>query len=136
MISVKLHLVRLRPPAFLCAVPVLFDICDSFKTFQACWALSSDDILVPIGPSTGIYYFHDFEEYLNILASGVHLRKKSVLATIKEWNDDIFLGWNGGEDERRKAKNADYERAMAQLQEDEEESQAVTGNQEQCSMNL
>jgi primosomal protein N'' len=63
------------------------------------------------------YRDKDFEEpYLNILASGLRLRKKSVLATIKEWNDDIFPGWNGGE--RRKAKNADYERAMAQLQED------------------
>ena len=39
--------------------------------------------------------------------------------------------YNGGEDERWKVKNADYECAMAQLQEDEEESEvAVTGNQE------
>ncbi len=55
---------------------------------------------------------------------------------LEEWNDDIFPGWNGGEDERRKAKNADYERAMAQLQEDDEESLAVTGNQKEGSMNV
>jgi len=83
-------------------------------------------MLLPIGPSTGIYYFLDFEEYRNILASGVCMWKRSVLATIKEWNDEIFPGWNGGEDERRKAKTTEYERAMAQLLEDEEE--VVTGN--------
>ena len=59
-------------------------------TFQARWALSSDDTLQAVGTSTGIHYFDDYEEYLKILEMGLRRKKKSVFNVIKEWDSRIF----------------------------------------------
>ena len=57
---------------------------------QARWALSSDATLQAVGTSTGIHYFDDYEEYLNLLAMGLRRKKKSVINIIKEWDSQIF----------------------------------------------
>ena len=57
---------------------------------QACWALSSDETLQPVGTSTGIHYFDDYEEYVRLLAMGLRRKKKSVVNIIKEWDSRIF----------------------------------------------
>jgi len=58
--------------------------------FQARWALSSDVTLQSVGTSTGIHYFDDYEEYLNLLATGLRRKKKSVINIIREWDSRIF----------------------------------------------
>ena len=58
--------------------------------FQARWALSSDVTLQSVGTSTGIHYFDDYEEYLNLLAMGLRRKKKSVINIIREWDSRIF----------------------------------------------
>ena len=57
---------------------------------QARWALSGDETLQDVSSRTGINYFSDFEEYLTILETGLHRRKKSVFNIIKEWDEKIF----------------------------------------------
>lgn len=44
----------------------------------------------PIGTSTGIHYFDDYEEYVKLLAMGLRRKKKSVVNIIKEWDSCIF----------------------------------------------
>lgn len=58
--------------------------------FQARWALSSDTTLQAVGTSTGIHYFDDYEEYLKLLETGLHRKKKSVINIIREWDSQIF----------------------------------------------
>lgn len=58
--------------------------------FQARWALSSDTTLQAVGTSTGIHYFDDYEEYLKLLKTGLHRKKKSVVNIIREWDSRIF----------------------------------------------
>ena len=59
--------------------------------FQARWALSSNATLQAVGTSTGIHYFNDYKEYLKLLATGLHRKKKSVINIIREWDSWIFL---------------------------------------------
>lgn len=40
--------------------------------------------------STGIHYFDSYEEYLRILETGLHLKKKSVRNVVREWDSKIF----------------------------------------------
>ncbi|KDR66777.1 hypothetical protein GALMADRAFT_273440 [Galerina marginata CBS 339.88] len=60
------------------------------KLMGARWALSSDDTLQEVGSTTGIRYFKDFEEYLEILETGLRQKKKSVIGIIKQWDKKIF----------------------------------------------
>jgi hypothetical protein len=69
-------------------------LCQFFHTpnvlYQAQWALSGDNTLQEVGSSTRINYFNNFEEYLTILETSLHQRKKSVINIIKQWDEKIF----------------------------------------------
>ena len=43
-----------------------------------------------MGTNTGINYAKDFEEYLEILMTGLRLRKKSVVHVFREWDRVVF----------------------------------------------
>lgn len=57
---------------------------------QSRWALSSDDLLQAVGTNTGINYANDFEEYLEVLMTGLRKKKKSILNVFREWDQVIF----------------------------------------------
>jgi len=59
--------------------------------FQARWALSSDATLQAVQTRIGIHYFNAYKEYLKLLATSLHRKKKSVINIIREWDSWIFL---------------------------------------------
>lgn len=91
--------------------------------FQARWALSSDETLQAVGTNTGIHYFDDYEEYLKLLVTGLHRKKKSVINVIKEWDSQIFPNTDSSLVVAKAKSNADngVKRAMDSLDADESE---------------
>jgi len=43
-----------------------------------------------VGANTGINYGKDFDEYLEILLTGLHKKKRSILNVFREWDRVIF----------------------------------------------
>jgi hypothetical protein len=91
--------------------------------YQARWALSADDVLQEVGSSTGINYFNDLEEYLNILETGLRRKKKSVLNIIREWDKKIFPNSDSSlvVKEKKKDGNSRLKKVMDNLEADSEE---------------
>ena len=91
--------------------------------WQARWALSADDILQPVGSNTGINYFADYEEYIHLLETGLHKRKKTIINLFKEWDKLVFPNTGtslvGGSQSQ---ESAGIKKAMALLDADESES--------------
>src|ERR1700678_3320736 len=93
----RIHNIRNITPGAIATCSVLVCYCYQVRQrlrfnilYQARWALSGDDTLQDVGSHTVINYFHDFEEYLTILKTGLHQRKKKVFNIIKEWDQRIF----------------------------------------------
>ena len=76
-----------------------------------------------MGSSTGINYFNDLEEYLNILETGLRRKKKSVLNIIREWDKKIFPNSDSSLVVKEKKKDVDsgLKKAMDLLAADSEE---------------
>src|ERR1700678_608784 len=77
----RIHNIRNITPGAIATCSVLVCYCYQVRQrlrfnilYQARWALSGDDTLQDVGSRTGINYFHDFEEYLTILETGLHQR--------------------------------------------------------------
>lgn len=69
-------------------------VCDNFHLIslllQSRWALSADDSLQSIGTHTGINYAKDYKEYLEILMTGLKMKKRSILNVFREWDRVVF----------------------------------------------
>ncbi|KAK6977814.1 hypothetical protein R3P38DRAFT_3471833 [Favolaschia claudopus] len=57
---------------------------------MAIWALSGDTNLRTPGDCTGIDYQERFEEYLEVLLTGLELKRKSILNVFREWDRVLF----------------------------------------------
>jgi hypothetical protein len=62
----------------------------TYNFSQCRWALSADDFLQSVGTNTGINYAKDFDEYLEILITGLRKKKRSILNVFREWDRVIF----------------------------------------------
>ncbi|KAF8952602.1 hypothetical protein BDZ97DRAFT_1877561 [Flammula alnicola] len=93
------------------------------------WALSADEFLQPIGSTTGINYFSDYEEYINILQTGLHRKKKTIINIIKEWDHQVFPNTDtslvGGSDSQ---ESTGLKKAMALLDADSDEEEGIFGD--------
>ncbi|KIJ32760.1 hypothetical protein M422DRAFT_124611, partial [Sphaerobolus stellatus SS14] len=58
--------------------------------FNACYALSVDHQLQPVGSSTNICYQDDLEYYLNYLHWGLQKEDRHVKAIFQNWNDHFY----------------------------------------------
>ena len=96
----------------------------TYELSQSRWALSADDCLQGVGANTGINYGRDFEEYLEILMTGLQKKKKSILNVFRQWdhvifpNSDSSLVGNADKDTSRGLKAA-----LMMLEDDEEEEE-------------
>lgn len=87
---------------------------------QSRWALSSDDFLQNVGTNTGINYGNDFEEYLEVLMTGLRKKKKSILNVFKEWDQVIFPNSDSSlVRQDRDASSSGLKTAMMMLEDDE-----------------
>jgi hypothetical protein len=95
---------------------------------QARWALSSDTTLQAVGTSTGIHYFDDYEEYLNLLATGLRRKKKSIVNIIREWDSQIFPNTDSSlvVAKAKSSEDNGAKRAMDSLDDDSEENEDPT----------
>ncbi len=75
-----------------------------------------------IGSNTGINYLSDYEEYLNLLNTGLRRKKKATLNIFKEWDRLVFPNTGtslvGGS---QLQESAGMKKAMALLDADESE---------------
>jgi hypothetical protein len=78
-----------------------------------------------VGTNTGINYGKDFEEYLEILMTGLRKKKKSILNVFREWDRVIFPT---SDSSLVKPQDQDMSRglktAMTMLEDDEVEEDA------------
>ena len=97
--------------------------------FQARWALSSDPTLQAVGTSTGIHYFDDYEEYLNLLMTGLRRKKKSVINIIREWDLRIFPNTDSSlvVVKAKSSEDNGVKRAMDSLDADSDENEDLAG---------
>jgi len=75
-----------------------------------------------VGTNTGINYGKDFDEYLEILMTGLRKKKRSILNIFREWDRIIFPNSDSGmarHDQDAGASN--LKRAMLMLEDDEVE---------------
>lgn len=125
----RIHNIRNITPGAIATCSVLvsyFYLCHHLWfniLYQARWALSADDVLQEVGSSTGINYFNDLEEYLNILETGLRRKKKTILNIIREWDRKIFPNSDSSlvVKEKKKDENSGLKRAMDLLEADSEE---------------
>ena len=75
-----------------------------------------------VGSSTGINYLSDYEEYVNLLNTGLRRKKKATLNVFKEWDRQVFPNTGtslvGGS---QLQESAGMKKAMALLDADESE---------------
>ena len=125
IISATSRQVRLPHAVYLYVISISVIVCQCVFNilYQARWVLSADDVLQEVGSSTGINYFNDLEEYLNILETGLRRKKKSVLNIIREWDKKIFPNSDSSLVVKEKKKDVDsgLKKAMDLLAADSEE---------------
>ena len=77
-----------------------------------------------VGSSTGINYFSDYEEYVNLLTTGLRRKKKATLHVFKEWDRLFFPNTGtslvGGS---QLQESAGMKKAMALLDANESEAE-------------
>ncbi len=77
-----------------------------------------------MGSNTGINYFSDYEEYVNLLQTGLLRKKKTILNIFKEWDRLVFPNTGtslvGGSQSQ---ESAGIKKAMALLEADESEQE-------------
>ena len=85
--------------------------------------MSCDESLQEVGSNTGINHFKDYEEYLNILESGLRRKKRDIMNVIKEWDERIFLNSDSSlaDTKTKPADDAGLKRAMDLLDADSKE---------------
>ncbi|KAJ7687307.1 hypothetical protein B0H14DRAFT_3534119 [Mycena olivaceomarginata] len=80
------------------------------------WGKSADKCLHAIGDHTGIDYKARFDEYLDLLTSGLRNKVPSILRVFSEWDHTLFPGSEAshGDPQRKqcRAKSDGYRRAM------------------------
>lgn len=89
------HGIRHTTPGAIAGSVVLVRVTNAsftqtYSLSQSRWALSADDCLQSVGANTGINYGRDFEEYLEVLMTGLQKKKKSVLNIFRQWDQVIF----------------------------------------------
>ena len=79
-----------------------------------------------VGSSTGINYLADYEEYVNLLQTGLRRKKKATLNIFKEWDHQVFPNTGtslvGGPQSQ---ESAGMKKAMAFLDADESEGEEI-----------
>jgi hypothetical protein len=101
-----------------------------YKVYQSRWTLSPDDFLQTVGTNTGINYANDFDEYLEILMTGLRKKKKSILNVFREWDRVIFPNSDSSlVGSRQNQANSGLKTAMDMLEADEVEED-VPGDSE------
>ena len=120
------HGIRHTTPGAIAASAVLVRVpCHSIyihdlQVSQSRWALSSDDFLQNVGTNTGINYGKDFEEYLEVLMTGLRKKKRSILNVFKEWDQVIFPNSDSSlVRQDRDASSSGLKTAMTMLEDDE-----------------
>jgi len=120
------HGIRHTTPGAIAASAVLVCVpCHSIyihdlQVSQSRWALSSDDFLQNVGTNTGINYGKDFEEYLEVLMTGLRKKKRSILNVFKEWDRVIFPNSDSSlVRQDRDASSSGLKTAMTMLEDDE-----------------
>jgi len=120
------HGIRHTTPGAIAASAVLVCVpCHSIyihdlQVSQSRWALSSDDFLQNVGTNTGINYGKDFEEYLEVLMTGLRKKKRSILNVFKEWDQVIFPNSDSSlVRQDRDASSSGLKTAMTMLEDDE-----------------
>jgi hypothetical protein len=88
---------------------------------QSRWALSSDDFLQSVGNNTGINYAQDFDEYLEILLTGLRKKKKSILNVFREWDRVVFPNSDSSMVGKDQETSRGLKAAMEMLEADEVE---------------
>ncbi len=100
---------------------------------QARWALSADELLQAVGSSTGINYFSDYEEYVNLLQTGLLRKKKTTLNIFRQWDLQVFPNTGtslvGGSQSQ---ESAGMKKAMALLDADESEEEEEEEGEEEA----
>jgi hypothetical protein len=91
------------------------------KFNQCRWALSSDEHLQSRGNNTGIDYGKDFEEYLELLITGLQQKKKSILNVFRVWDRVIFPNSDSMLVKQAVVTNSGMKTARAILADDEVE---------------
>jgi len=74
-----------------------------------------------VGTNTGINYGKDFDEYLEILLTGLHKKKHSILNVFREWDRVIFPNLDSGMVAHNQDTGGSLKRAMMMLDDDEDE---------------
>jgi len=75
-----------------------------------------------VGTNTGINYGKDFNEYLEILLTGLRKKKRSILNVFRQWNRVIFPNSDSGmAGHEQDAGAGNLKRAMRMLEDDEDE---------------
>lgn len=89
-----------------------------------------------MGPNTGINYLRDFEEYLEILVTGLQKRKKSVLNVFREWEKVIFPNSDSSFVGEAQGTTSGLKTAMEMLDADESESEGESQEEFWITMKL
>lgn len=77
-----------------------------------------------MGSSTQINYLKDYEEYLEILETGLRRKKKTVLDIIRQWVDAIFPHTDSslvGRKEPSNDRQREFKKVMDVLNQNDEE---------------
>ena len=74
-----------------------------------------------MGTNTGINYGKDFEEYLEILMTGLRKKKKSILNVFRQWDRIIFPNSDSSLVRQVQNTNSGLKMAMDMLEADEVE---------------
>ncbi|KAJ6493757.1 hypothetical protein DFH09DRAFT_1451093 [Mycena vulgaris] len=98
------------------------------------WGKSADECLKPRGDHTNIDYAQLFEEYLDILTTGLRKKNPSILHVFSEWDRIVFPNadchYFDTQKTRRRRKSDGYNRAMEAMQEEEAARRDETGGGE------
>ena len=76
-----------------------------------------------MGANTGINYGKDFDEYLEILLTGLRKKKRSILNVFREWDRVIFPNSDSGMVEHNRDAGGSLKRAMTMLNDDSDEDE-------------
>ncbi|KAJ7218989.1 hypothetical protein C8J57DRAFT_1482665 [Mycena rebaudengoi] len=96
-------------------------------TWTAIWGKSADVCLQSRGDHTNIDYQALFDEYLDILMTGLRKKSPSILHVFSEWDRIVFPNADAGHTDptkkKRRGKTDGYHRAMEAMEEEAEPSE-------------
>ncbi|KAJ7159617.1 hypothetical protein C8R46DRAFT_1224197 [Mycena filopes] len=107
----------------------------------AIWGKSADVHLKSRGETTNIDYEARFDEYLEILTTGLRMKTPSILHVFSEWDSIVFPNAKASyvdPEHKKNSKSEGYRRAMAAMkaeaggadsdQEEQEEEEEAAGS--------